>query len=482
MIKNGSKQKTVLKRLLAGFLAAGAAFVFCACELPGNVEINYDGKDGGVYHAHISKPADLPEEPPVEIIDSGYSETYESSLMNFVVPDDFEKLEYFSSNDFKEKNKEIIYPDEKLLAASEAYFSTLEELSDMGWVVKFSFMSLTDDNLPELVYAAYSGDPTQTFSIEYHFCTYDFDKSEVVEIGSFYSQYGTTLYYSEKDNLLNYSEWKLNDSYYYTYYVTINQDNKFELVASFARDISEDEDSAVCFVNHIETDYETLNDYLSCFDFLFNDRKDLDVNTLNALIPTEGNYEFTYNEYEYEDYYKEYDDSYLKAASEAFADAMDLKKPEAMYTFVFLDGDNMPEMLVGLKDKIFIYKASVYMDSDIGISKYAYEVNHSGFEGDISYAAYNRIICEKNEENGNQVENYYLYNRYDVLSMQKYVCTQDNKYSLNDCLINRDKYEELNSKWESYTFTDISVDDMYTDKDSKSVIKHYYDALSTYAP
>ena len=31
----------------------------------------------------------------------------------------------------------------------------------------------------QLVYAAYSGDPTQTFSIEYHFCTYDFDKSEV---------------------------------------------------------------------------------------------------------------------------------------------------------------------------------------------------------------------------------------------------------------------------------------------------------------
>lgn len=482
MIKNGLKQKTVLKRLLAGLLAAGAAFAFCACELPGSVEINYDGKEGGTYYSHIPEPVQVPEEPPVEIIDPGYSETYESSLMNFVVPNDFEKLEYFSRKDFNEKNKEIIYSDEELLTASEAYFSSMEELSDMGWFVKFSFMSLNNDNLPELVYVAYSGDPYQSYSIEFHFCTYDFETEEVVEIGSFYSQYGTTLFYSEKDNLLSYSEWKLDDPFYYNYYVTINKDNKFELVASFARNISEYDDDSECYVNHVETDFGTLEDYLSCFDFMFNNRKELDVYTLNALIPMEGNYEIIYDEYDYEDYFREYDDEYLKAASEAFVETLDMKKSEVMYTFVFLDGDNMPEMLIRQKDKIFIYKASVYMDSEIGISKYAYEVNHSGFEGDISYAEYNRIICQKNEGTGGQAEDYYLYSRYEVYPMQRYFCTKDNKFYLNDCLIDRNRYEEFNTRWESYTFTDISVDDMYTDKDSGSVIKHYNDVLSTYAP
>ena len=481
IIKNGLKQNTVLKRLLAGLLAAGAVFLFCACELPGNA-VTYDGKESVTYHAHIPEPAEVPIEPPTEIIDPGYSETYESFLMNFVVPNDFEKLEYFSRNDFAKENPEIKYSDEELLTASEAYFTFMKELSDMGWTVKFSFMSLTNDNLPELVYVSYSGDPYQNYSVEFHFCTYDFEKSEVAEIGSFYSQYGTSLFYSEKDNLLYFTEWKINDPFYYIYYVTINKDNRFELVASFSRDITEYVDDSVCLVNHIETDYETFNDYLDSFDFLDNNRKELDVYMLNSLIPIEGNYEITYDEYEYEDYYREYEDEYLKAASEAFADVIYNKISEAKYTFVFLDGDNMPEMLLAMNDRMYIYKASVYMDLDIGISKYAYEVNHAGFKGNISYAEYYKVICEKEDESGNQAENFYLYSRYDIYPMQRYVCTKDNNYYLNDCLISSDKYEEFSTKWESYTFTEVSADEMYTDKDTDSVKKHFYDAISNYAP
>lgn len=481
MIKNGSKQKTVLKRLLAGLLAAGAAFIFCACELPGG-EISYDGKDGGVYQAHIPEPVEVPEEPPVEIIDPGYSETYESSLMNFVVPNDFEKMEYFSREDFKQNNPEINYSDEELLTASEAYFSTLEELSDMGWQIKFTFMSLTNDNLPELVYTSYSGDPNQNYSIEFHFCTYDFEKGEVVEIGSFYSQYGTALFYSEKDNLLSYTEWKSNDPYYYNYYVTINKDNKFELVASFSREITEYTDDSVCLVNHVETDYDTYNDYLDSFDFLVNSRKELDYYMLNALIPIDGNYEITYDEYEYENYYEEYDDKYLKAASEAFIETLENKIVDAKYSFVFLDGDNMPEMLLEMNDKIYIYKASIYTDSENGISKFAYEIYHSGFEGNISYAEYNMVICEESEETGNQIDNYYLYNRYDIYPMQRYICTKDNKYYLNDCLISQDRYKDFIDKWENFTFKEILVDEMYTEKDSNSIKKHFNDALKNYAP
>lgn len=470
------------KKVLTGLTLAGLALLICACELPYG-EISYDGKETGVYHAHIPQSVDLPEEPPVEIIDPGYSETYESSLMNFVVPNDFEKLEYFSREAFSKKNQEITYSDEELLTASEAYFAFLEELYDMGWQVKFNLPCLSNDNLPELVYASYTGDFALSYSVEFHFCTYDFDQEEVVEIGSFYSQYGTTLYYSEKDNLLWYSEWKTNDSYYYNYYVTINKDNKFELVASFARDVSEYENNdSVCYVNHIETDFETLLDYLDCFDYLTKNIQELDVYTLNSLIPIKGDYVITYDEYEYEDYYREYDDEYLKAACEGFADALDTKNSEVMYTFVYLDGDNMPEMLIKRNDKIFIYKASVYMDSEYGISKYAYEVNHSGFKGSISYAKYNRIICEKTEENGNQAYNYNLYSRYECYPMQQYVGTKDGKYYLNNLLIKKNRYEDFIGRWNTYSFTEITDDDMFADKDAKSVKKHFNEALSNYAP
>ena len=182
MIKNGSKQKTVLKRLLAGLLAAGAAFVFCACELPGG-EISYDGKDGGVYHAHIPAPEEIIPEP-VEITDPGYTESFESSVMNFVVPNDFDKMEYFSREDFRTKNPEVTYSNEELITVSEAYFSYMEKYIETGWQIKFSFAFITNDNLPELIYTSEAGE-SQILFVEFHICTYDFNKNEVVEIGSY---------------------------------------------------------------------------------------------------------------------------------------------------------------------------------------------------------------------------------------------------------------------------------------------------------
>ena len=101
IMKNGLTKK--LKRLLAGLLAAGTALIFCACELPGT-EINYGDKDNSAYHAHIEKPQEVTVDVPEEKPDPGYKETYESFMMNFVVPNDFDKMVFFKGRVLQEKS------------------------------------------------------------------------------------------------------------------------------------------------------------------------------------------------------------------------------------------------------------------------------------------------------------------------------------------------------------------------------------------
>ena len=103
--------------------------------------------------------------------------------------------------------------------------------------------------------------------------------------------------------------------------MTINQDNKFELVASFERDVSTMDPDSLARVNHIDTDYDTLMDYLGCFDYLVSDsRRELDTYSLNTMIPYEGSYVFDVSDNIYDNYYKEYDDDCLKAVCEAYVE------------------------------------------------------------------------------------------------------------------------------------------------------------------
>ena len=481
IMKNGLTKK--LKRLLAGLLAAGTALIFCACELPGT-EINYGDKDNSAYHAHIVKPQEVTVDVPEEKPDPGYKETYESFMMNFVVPNDFDKMEYFSREEFYKKNPEVKYSDDELLKASEAYFSHMQELVDMGWEVKFNFIYFNNDNLAELVYASYSGDIYEALSVEFHICTYDFETGEVIEIGTYYSQYGMSLYYVEKENLMWYTEWKDDESFLYNYYVTINQDNKFELVASFERDVSTMDPDSLARVNHIDTDYDTLMDYLGCFDYLVSDsRRELDTYSLNTMIPYEGSYVFDVSDNIYDNYYKEYDDDCLKAVCEAYVEELEYKAEDASYLFAFVDGDNLPEMFLLLNNRVCLYKASVYKDETWGISRYVYEVSNSELKGDLSFAEYHGVIREWSGNVKVEDVRYKIYNNYECFLMQKFVRSTDKDvFSLNGMPISRKKFEDFYGRWSEFTFTDLNITDFYQNKSEKNIEKAYYDALKNYNP
>ena len=476
-MKNGLTKN--FKRLLAGLLAAGTALIFCACELPGG-EINYGDKDKDTYHAHIVSPADIPVDVPEEKPDPGYKETYESAMMNFVVPNDFDKMEYFSREDFEAKNPSKEYSYDETLAVTEAYFSYMEELYDTGWQVKFNFICINNDNLPELVYASYSGDMSAAVSVEFHFCTYDLDAGEVIEIGSFCSQYGMSLFYVERENLLWYSEYNDYDSYLNTYFVTVNQDNKLELVASFKKDYLNYDSNSVAYVNNIETDSDTCSDYQDQFTYLNKERKEIESYSLNTLISLKGIYEYTYNEYEYENYYKQYEDDWLEAAYESYAEVLKEKADEVGYYFAFLDGDNIPEMFVKYDDSICLLRTSVYK-GDEGFSRYSYEVGNSEFNGEISYVEYYRIICDKYTGNSNII-NYSLFSGYDVVPMQSYLFTSDGIFYINGGPVKKERYEDFIGRWDEYTFTEISEDDFYYNKDEKNVKKNFYEAIKNYNP
>ena len=476
-MKNGLTRK--FKRLLAGFLAAGTALIFCACELPSG-EINYGDKDKGTYHAHIVSHEDIPVDVPEEKSDPGYKETYESAMMNFVVPNDFDKMEYFSREDFQAKNPPTEYSYDEAMAVTEAYFSYMEELYETGWQVKFDFICINNDNLPELVYASYSGDMSSAVSVEFHFCTYDFETGEIIEIGSFCSQYGMSLFYVERENLLWYSEYNDYDAYLYTYFVTVNKDNKFELVASFVKDYLNFDSNSVAYVNHIETDSDTCSEYQDKFSYLNQSRKEIEAYSLNTLISLKGIYEYTYNEYEYENYYKQYEDDWLEAAFKSYADVLDEKTDEVGYYFAFLDGDNIPEMFVKYDDSICLFRTSIYK-GDEGISRYSYEVGNSEFNGEISYVEYYRIICDKYTGNSNII-NYSLFSGYDVVPMQSYLFTSDGIFYINGGPVKKERYEDFIGRWDEYTFTEISEDDFYYNKDEKNVKKNFYNALKNYNP
>ncbi|MBP5529028.1 MAG: hypothetical protein J6X80_03160 [Lachnospiraceae bacterium] len=473
--------KLHLKRLLAGLLAAGAAVFFCACELPGT-EISYDGKENGVYHAHIQTPEEITPEPP-EPEDPGYTESSESYMMSFVVPNDFEKMEYFSREDFKAKNPEVTYSDEELITVTEAYFSYLEKFAETGWQIKFDYAYINNDNLPELVYTSYSGD-TQLVSAEFHFCTYDFDANEVIEIGSYYSQYGMGFYYVEKENLLYYFEWGPNDWVRYDYYLTINKDNKFELVASFDADLSFDKADSTAHVNHVETDYDTAMEYKEIFDkIIFSDAKELNSYSLNVMIPLEGGFVFINDEYEYEDFYGEYETKYLDAISDQYAETLKRKGDDCGYTFVYLNGDNMPDIFIKEKGKLCVYHNSVYNDEyNRTVNAYVYQIYEAEFEGNVSYSEYCRVIHVKTDENGIKTDKYYLIDQYDCLPVIELVSENENKFYINGGPVTKERFDKYSGAMSNYTFIDITDDDLYSDKDAKSVKKHFNEVLGNYNP
>jgi len=472
--------KLYLKRLLIGLMSAGAAVFLCACELPSK-EVSYDGKDGGIYQATIVKPEEVIVEEPLEKTDPGYKETGESSLMNFVVLNDFGEMEYFSKEDFGNKNPEVTYSAEENQKASEAYFSYLDELVETGWQVKFDFLYINNDNMAELVYVAYSGDYSQSSSVDFHFCTFDFEKNEVIEIGCFYSKYGGNLYYVEKENLLWYSEWSIDDTVFCTYYVTINKDYKFELVASFERILSTSDSDSFARVNGTDTDLGTLLEYLDCFEYSFSDIKNLDTYTINTMIPLKGNYVFTNGEGSYDNYYTEYDDECIKAAFDVYAEELSLKAEDAGYLFVYLDGDKLPEMFLLLNDRICIYRASIYKD-DSDISRYVFEVTNSEFEGNISYAQYNRAIHEQLNEDGNNTDYYSLYSDYECYPMQRYTMKNGEGFFINDFPVSTERFGDLIEKWNDISFTEVIESDFYTNKKESNVKKVFYETIKEYNP
>ncbi|MBR4412507.1 MAG: hypothetical protein IKS60_02740 [Lachnospiraceae bacterium] len=479
MIKNGSKQKTVLKRLLAGLLAAGAAFIFCACELPGG-EISYDGKDGGVYHAHIPAPEEIIPEP-VEITDPGYTESFESSVMNFVVPNDFDKMEYFSREDFRTKNPEVTYSNEELITVSEAYFSYMEKFIETGWQIKFSFAFITNDNLPELIYTSEAGE-SQILFVEFHICTYDFNKNEVVEIGSYYSQYGMGLYYVERENILWYSEWGKNEWIHYDYYITINQEYKFELVGSFEADVSTTDPDKTARVNHVDTDYDTLLEYQDCFAFVSMDGIEIESYFANAMIPLEGDFVFINDEYDYENYYRQYEKIYLDAMSDKYAETLPQIRVDYEYKFVYMDGDNIPDLFVKKNDKLCFYNNSVYYDSyNQTVNAYVNPLYKAEFAGEVSYSEYYRVVHEHIDENGKTTDNYYLMDRYNFYVVMRLI-SENGNYIVNDCPVTKERYDKISGSMSNYTFTDVTEDDLCSDTDENSIKKHFKEALSKYDP
>ncbi|MBR5896937.1 MAG: hypothetical protein IKZ39_04905, partial [Lachnospiraceae bacterium] len=454
---------------------------FCACELPGG-EISYDGKESGVYHSHISAPEEITQEPALPE-EPGYTESYESSVINFVVPNGFDKMEYFSREDFKSINPEVTYSYDELITVSEDYFAYMEQFSETGWQIKFTYAFINNDNLPELIYTSGAG-ISQLTSVEFHICTYDLDKNEVVEIGSYYSQYGMGLHYVEKENILWYSDWGTNDWIHYDYYLTINKDCKFELVGSFEADVSTTDPDKLARVNHVDTDYDTLLEYQKCFDFLLNEGKELDSYYYNAMLPLEGDFVFINDEYDFqENYYREYEKMYLDAMADQYSETLSQIAVDFEYRFIYMDGDNIPDLFVKKNDKYYYYYNSVYYDSyKQTVSTYAYPLYKAEFEGNVSYSEYYRVIHEHKDEDGKKTDNYYLIERYDFYPVLKLISENGSRYFVNDCPVTGERYDKISKAINIYTFTDISEDDLYSYQDANSVKKHFNEALSTYAP
>ena len=264
--------------------------------------------------------------------------------------------------------------------------------------------------------------------------------------------------------------------------MTINKDNKFELVASFEKNISSSDPDSPATVNHVDTDYATLLEYQDCFNYLIKYRKELDINAINTMIPLNGNFEFVIDEYTREIYNKEYDEDCIEAAYEAYAEALSRKTEEAEYSFIYLDGDNIPEMFLLLNDKYYVYKASIYKDENSDISKYVYEVTDSEFEGQLSYAAYNRAISASLKEDGNSIDYYAIYNFYNCHPMQKYTVTPDGKYYINDFPVPKDRFEDIIGKWIDFSFTEVTESDFTSNKKESNVKKVFYETVKKYNP
>ena len=66
--------------------------------------------------------------------------------------------------------------------------------------------------------------------------------------------------------------------------------------------------------------------------------------------------------------------------------------------------------------------------------------------------------------------------------MQSYLFTSEGIFYINGGPVKKERYEDFIGRWDEYTFTEISEDDFYYNKDEKNVKKNFYNALKNYNP
>ena len=467
--------------------AVAMTLSLCACN-PLAYNPTCEGKEDGLYQAKLGvvTPA-VPEsiDPAADAEhDRDENVTWGSSqLLNFVVPDDFEKLEKFDKDEFAKKNPYISYDSDQIIEASEAYFDHIQEFQDSGWVVKFTFALIDNNDLPEMVYVYNSGNTN--YGIEYHFCTYDFDNKEVLEIGSFHSDYNI-LYYKEKENILWYSEWDYSGEKGTDYYVTINKDKRFEVVASFESSLWSIDDSDEYHVNNIPTDYNTYIEYMDALWYV--NSSNISPESWMEMVPLADTYDFSglINQYE-----AEVKPGAVDKAYEVYEDYLSKKYGEFRYEFVYLDYNEIPELVIATiddyKNKYTVYRADIYENYSTGkLDGYVFEIGSIYSDSGFDYLEYQSVSKGIYLDNGYQYTSYYAMRKFKSAAMQVFqkdpsANASNGHFYLNGCEISSNRYEQFLSTWDNYEFASINYNDMNSNIDAKEIKKLYNAKVKAYA-
>ncbi|MBO4309476.1 MAG: hypothetical protein J5856_00250 [Lachnospiraceae bacterium] len=467
----------MIKRAISIFLTVSFALTLCACELPGG-SVPIEGKGAGAKKANlpIIVEAVEPEPAPKEKVEY----LSDTNRLNIVVPDDYGKNLIFSQDDHAAKNPYKEYSHEQLLEASEAYFEHMESFTEAGWKVDFMFGFITNDNLPELIYMVYIGDRQMEF--EYHFCSYDFDKAEVAEIGSFISNYDS-ICFNDYGNLLWFYDFDSGYTSLIEYYVTVNDEYRFELVGTLQSEYFYEYDSEGYFVNGQASDYAT---YAANRDAYYgvSDYSEVCTYGYEPWISLKGP-----NEYEHFDEYDIYEEGCEMTILDDLHDILVSYPKEKKYTFFYLDEDYIPEMLVlqdyPTKDNVMVYNANFFWSED---DIYGYvTMRFSGVVSDeLSYSKYNNIF--KTHTDLGEVEttefmslfDYYMSSPVQTFVADRATVKGETHYYLNGCELTENRYFYFLNRWQDMEFTELPFDNMYTETDEESLKKHYLAALSEY--
>lgn len=464
---------TNIKRIVSVALAINTAVVFSACDIPVN-NVSPDEKDIMNHQAKLEvQPKE--ETPEIEIEKEESDRPLTSGNMEFVVPSGFEKIENFSYDDFVAKNPEVIYSDEELLKASEAYFEYLDKFSEDGWNVRFSFACLNNDNLSEMINIVYSGELKDT--INFNICTYDLEKEEVVEIGNFLSDYGTSLYYIERCNFFWYAEWRSEYQSFINYYLTVNDENEFELVASFEESYDDKLEDKPYYVNNVETDYNTYNNII-CQYYVYSD-KQFDIYAGKGFLELKNDYDYSCF---IDDFEKTYTDDLIDLAMEEYSSFLSTQDENVHYEFAYMDYDNLPELLISEGDSktdgVTIYRAYVYENNGQYESN-IYEAGSAGSNGKISYSINTGVYRGYEAGMGLECDYFKVLHGFVSEDLPVFLAetrmdgTDEIVYKINGALVSEERFKEYLDKWTVFEFVDVSYSDMHSEKDKKSVEKNF---------